>query len=148
REGADRQARGQSRNRDRTRGARHRKTQSPVELLELLARSAAAGLVAARQLLRGACRLTVAAHPRGRGRPATGLGLGLRLLGLLRLLGGPDGDAKDGLRDAARDPRRHLLVEGVRLTLVRDEWVLLSVPPCIDPFASIFHRGKIRNKER
>src|SRR3989442_6374838 len=118
---------------------------SSVTLLELLARAAPAGIVAAELGVRSRGGAAVPAPARDRAAARAGLRPVLRfagrsLLGLLGLLRRSHRDSKNGLRDAGRDARGHLLIEGVGLALVRDERVLLSVPTQVDALAQLFHR--------
>src|SRR3989442_10049043 len=104
---------------------------APVTLLEFLPGPAPARLVTAGQLLGRRDRrrhgTTVAARPR-RERRRRGGGARAVLLLALRLRRGLDRDPEDRLRHAARDPRRHLLEERVRLALVGNERILLAIP--------------------
>src|SRR2546428_9229357 len=126
-----------------------------VTLLELLARTAPAGVVAPELGVRPRPRCGPAVASAAGGRPAARARLSavLRvarrsLLGLLGLLRRAHRDAQDRLRDARRDARRHLLVEGVGFALVRDERILLPVPAQVDALAELLHLGEVLDPMR
>src|SRR2546428_3812101 len=126
-----------------------------VALLELLARTAPARVVAAELGVRARrrCRPAVASAAGGRAAARARLGAVLRLarrslLGLLGLLGRAHSDAQDRLRDARRDARGHLLVEGVGLALVRDKRILLPVAATVDALGELFHLGGVLDSGR
>src|SRR5207247_704491 len=124
-----------------------------VTLLELLARTAPARVVAPELGVRPRCGPAVATaaggRPAARARLSAVLRLARRsLLGLLGLLRRPHSDAQDRLRDARRDARRHLLVEGVGFALVRDERILLPVPAQVDALAELLHLGEVLDPVR
>src|SRR5438094_1449438 len=119
----------------------------PMALFEFLPRAAPAWLVSSRQLARsGRGGSAVAARARRR---AGGTGLRrLRLFFLLCLLCRSDRHAEDGLRDAAGDPRLHLLKEAVSLAFVGDERVLLAVAAQVDTLAELLHRSEVLDPVR
>src|SRR5438105_4007543 len=132
-------------------GPAARRTRSlPVTLLELFPRSAPAWFVAAWQLARwrpGGWSAVATCPGCCRRSPATCLRR-LRLLFLLRLFGRPHSHSQDGLRDAAGDPRLHLLKEAVRFALVGDERVLLAVAAQVDTLAELLHRSEVLDPVR